>query len=148
MLDINSILPAEAMGIGRQSDRPGHLLLPLAPNINDKGTAFAGSIFSLAVLSGYEIALERSNQLNLSGNLFLLSSHITYLQPGLSDLIAQGRIIDDLKLTRKSNWKMRIEVEVVEAQSQSLCATFDGLYVLQVENEFNNQPEPDKSEQV
>jgi len=144
MIDINSILPAKAMGIGRQSDKPGHLLLPLAPNINDKGTAFAGSIFSLAVLSGYEIALERSNQLNLSGNLFLLSSHITYHQPGLSDLtyhqpglsdlIAQGRIIDDLKPTRKSNWKMRIEVEVVDAQSQSLCATFDGLYVLQVED--------------
>jgi len=148
MLDINSILPAEAMGIGRQSDKPGHLLLPLTPNINDKGTAFAGSIFSLAVLAGYEIALERSNQLNLSGNLFLLSSHITYHQPGLSDLIAQGRIIDDLKPTRKSNWKMRIDVEVIEAQSQSLCATFDGLYVLQVENEFNNQPEPDKSEVV
>lgn len=148
MIDINSILPAEAMGIGRQSDKPGHLRLPLAPNINDKRTAFAGSIFSLAVLSGYEIALERSNQLNLSGNLFLLSSHITYHQPGLSDLIAQGRIIDDLKPTRKSNWKMRIEVEVVDAGNKSLCATFEGLYVLQVENEFNNQPEPDKSEVV
>ena len=133
MIDINSILPAKAMGIGRQSDKPGHLLLPLAPNINDKGTAFAGSIFSLAVLSGYEIALERSNQLNLSGNLFLLSSHITYHQPGLSDLITRSRIIEDLKPTRKANWKMRIEVEVVDAQSQSLCATFEGLYVLQVE---------------
>ena len=143
MLDINSILPAEAMGIGRQSDKPGHLRLPLAPNINDKGTAFAGSIFSLAVLSGYEIALERSNQLNLSGNLFLLSSHITYHQPGLSDLIAQGRILDNLKPTRKSNWKMRIEVEVMEAQSQSLCATFEGLYVLQVDTEQENQHKPE-----
>lgn len=143
MLDINSILPAEAMGIGRQSDKPGHLLLPLAPNINDKGTAFAGSIFSLAVLSGYEIALERSNELNLSGNLFLLSSHITYHQPGLSDLIAQGRILDNLKPTRKSNWKMRIEVEVMEAQSQSLCATFEGLYVLQVDTEQENQHKPE-----
>jgi len=143
MLDINSILPAKAMGIGRQSDKPGHLRLPLAPNINDKGTAFAGSIFSLAVLSGYEIALERSNQLNLSGNLFLLSSHITYHQPGLSDLIAQGRIIGDLKPTKKANWKMRIEVEVVDAQSQSLCATFEGLYVLQVDTEQENQHKPE-----
>ena len=134
MLDINSILPARAMEIGRESNKPGHLRLPLAPNINDKGTAFAGSVFSLAVLSGYEIALERSNQLNFSGNLFLLSSHITYHQPGLSDLITRSRIIEDLKPTRKANWKMRIKVEVVEAQSQSLCATFDGLYVLQVEN--------------
>jgi len=133
MLDINSILPARAMEIGRESIKPGHLRLPLAPNINDKGTAFAGSVFSLAVLSGYEIALERSNHLNLSGNLFLLSSHITYHQPGLSDLITRSRIIEDLKPTRKANWKMRIEVEVVDAQSQSLCATFEGLYVLQVE---------------
>ena len=133
MLDINSILPARAMEIGRESNKPGHLRLPLAPNINDKGTAFAGSVFSLAVLSGYEIALERSNQLNFSGNLFLLSSHITYHQPGLSDLITRSRIIEDLKPTRKANWKMRIEVEVVDAQSQSLCATFEGLYILQVE---------------
>lgn len=133
MLDIDSILPARAMEIGRESNKPGHLRLPLAPNINDKGTAFAGSVFSLAVLSGYEIALERSNHLNLSGNLFLLSSHITYHQPGLSDLITRSRIIEDLKPTRKANWKMRIEVEVVDAQSQSLCATFEGLYVLQVE---------------
>jgi len=143
MLDINSILPAEAMGIGRQSDKPGHLRLPLAPNINDKGTAFAGSIFSLAVLSGYETALDRLGQLSLSGNLFLLSSHITYHQPGLSDLIAQGRILDNLKPTRKSNWKMRIEVEVMEAQSQSLCATFEGLYVLQVDTEQENQHKPE-----
>jgi len=143
MLDINSILPAKAMGIGRQSDKPGHLLLPLAPNINDKGTAFAGSIFSLAVLSGYETALDRLGQLSLSGNLFLLSSNITYHQPGLSDLIAQGRILDNLKHTRKSNWKMRIEVEVMEAQSQSLCATFEGLYVLQVDTEQENQHKPE-----
>ena len=143
MLDINSILPAKAMGIGRQSDKPGHLLLPLAPNINDKGTAFAGSIFSLAVLSGYETALDRLGQLSLSGNLFLLSSNITYHQPGLSDRIAQGRILDNLKPTRKSNWKMRIEVEVMEAQSQSLCATFEGLYVLQVDTEQENQHKPE-----
>ena len=43
---------------------------------------------------------------------------------------------------------MRVEVEVVDAQNQSLCATFEGLYVLQVENEFNNQPEPDKPEVI
>jgi thioesterase domain-containing protein len=134
MLDINSILPAKAMRIGRESDKPGNLRLPLAPSINDKGTAFAGSIFSLAVLSGYEIAMERLGQLDLSGNLFLLSLHITYHQTGLSDLIAESRIIDNLKPTKKANWKMRIEVEVADAQSQSLCATFEGLYVLQVED--------------
>ncbi|HNS05910.1 MAG TPA: hypothetical protein PKH53_07895, partial [Candidatus Saccharicenans sp.] len=70
-------------------------------------------------------------------------SHITYHQPGLSDLIAQGRILDNLKPTRKSNWKMRIEVEVMEAQSQSLCATFEGLYVLQVDTEQENQHKPE-----
>lgn len=134
MLDLDSILPAKTLEISRLSAKPGHLALPLVLNINDKATAFAGSIFSLAALSGYDMAFERQKELSRSGNLFLLSSHITYHQPGLSDLTAQSQILEDFTATKKANWKMLIRVEVTDSRNDILCAVFEGTYIIQVDD--------------
>jgi len=52
MLDLGLIMPATTLGISRLSEEPGHLALPLEKNMNDRPRFFAGSIFSLAALSG------------------------------------------------------------------------------------------------
>ena len=130
MIDIDSILPARAMGIGRVSGEPGHLSIPFAGNTNAKATVFAGSIFCLAAVSGYETASERQTGLSLAGDLFLYSSRITYLQPGLTDLIAESLIVEDFIRTRKGNFRIEVQVEIYAGEGASLCATFEGAYVV------------------
>jgi thioesterase domain-containing protein len=133
MLDLGLILPATSLGISRLSDEPGHLTLPLEKNTNDKATVFAGSIFSLAALSGYDTAFERRAAQGLSGDLFLLSSRITYHSPGLSGIVAKSRIIDDFALTKRKNYKMSVTVEVFDRTGGHLCATFEGTYVVKAD---------------
>jgi thioesterase domain-containing protein len=134
MFDLNLILPIRGLGISRLSDEPGHLILPLANNTNDKATIFAGSIFSLAAVSGYDIVFEKQKTLFLSGQLFLLSSQIVYHQPALFDLVAKSRIVEDFVQTKSGNFKMPVKVEVFDSNNNDLCATFEGTYVVKTNN--------------
>jgi thioesterase domain-containing protein len=131
MVDLDLILPARSLGISRLSSEPGHLGLPLSMNLNDKATAFAGSIFSLAALSGYDTAYERREREGVGGDLFLLSSEIVYHRPGLSDLVARGCITQDMAPTKRGNYKLAVKVEVYGGED--LCATFSGAYVVRME---------------
>lgn len=132
MLDLDLILPASTLGITRLSHEVGHLGLPLPLNTNDKATAFAGSIFSLTALSGYDTAYERKEILNIEGDLFLLSSRIVYHQPGECDLFSKSVITADFEPTKQGNYKMTLQVEVWDGDDYSLCATFEGTYVVRV----------------
>ncbi|HEY3276092.1 MAG TPA: YiiD C-terminal domain-containing protein [Syntrophorhabdaceae bacterium] len=134
MVDIHLILPAESLGIFRLSEEAGHLGLPLAGNTNDKNTVFAGSIFSLAALSGYDTAYERKAVSGIEGDLFLLSSRIIYHEPGLCDLFAKSVITEDYTSTHRGNFKMMVQVEVWDGDDHSLCATFEGTYVVRVDS--------------
>lgn len=130
MFDLNLILPATTLGISRVSDIPGNLHLVFDKNTNDKVTVFAGSIFSLAALSGYDASIYRRDELGLKGDLVLVSSTITYQQPGISDLVTKSEIADDLILTRRSNYKMRVRVKIFNQINGKRCATFEGVYVM------------------
>jgi len=130
MLDLDLILPASSLGISRLTDEPGRLTLPFARNTNDKATVFAGSIFSLAALSGYDTVFEERTVHGLSGDLFLLSSHITYHAPALSDIVAKSHITESFVGTKRGNFRMSVRVEITDRNDGSLCAVFQGAYVV------------------
>lgn len=130
MIDIGTIPPARAMGIARVSGEPGRLSMPFAGNTNAKATVFAGSIFCLAAVSGYETASERQQGLSIAGDLFLYTSKITYHEPGLTDLSAESRIVDDFVATKKGNFRIEVQVLVYGGDGAALCATFEGAYVV------------------
>ncbi len=129
-MDLASVLPAASLGIERATDESGSLCIPFVRNTNDKETVFAGSIFCLAALSGYETACDRQRALSLSGDLFLVFSNIAYHRPGLADLTAKSAIMEDFVATTKGNFKVRVKVEIADALNGSLCATFEGSYVV------------------
>lgn len=54
---------------------------PLAPNINDKGTAFGGSTFVLCVAAAWGMSKIKSQELGLEGELVVAKSEIEYLRP-------------------------------------------------------------------
>lgn len=110
------------------------LQAPLEPNINIHGTAFGGSLFSLAALAGWGLL-----QLKLSGggepeNMVLGHARIAYHLPVRGDITVRCKLpagdkfqsfIDDFHQARKARIKIVSEV-VTEA---GVAATFSGIYV-------------------
>lgn len=74
------------------------LRAPLAPNVNDKGCAFGGSLVSLMTLSGWalvELALRRRG---VDCDLFVAESGVRYLAPLWQDFRSEAR------LTHGAHW--------------------------------------------
>ena len=132
MLDIESIVPARSLGMKRLSGEAGHLGLPLAGNENDKGTAFAGAMFSLCALSGYDLAFELMSERGFLGSLFLLSSTIMYLSPGLSGLEARSSVLRDYEPTESGNKRISVRAEVRGEGNGDVLAVFEGIYVVKI----------------
>jgi thioesterase domain-containing protein len=68
------------------------LRAPLAPNVNDKGCAFGGSLASLMTLTGWglvELALRAHGE---DCDVFVGESTVRYLQPVWSDFRAEVRL--------------------------------------------------------
>ncbi len=91
---------ARAMELSLQTASPGHLGLavPLAPNVNDKGCAFGGSLASLMTLAGWalvELALRRRGD---DCDVFVSESTVRYLAPVWSDFHA------DAQLAPRADW--------------------------------------------
>lgn len=60
----------------------------LAPNINDKGCAFGGSLVSLMTLAGWGVATLALERAGLRADVFVASSEVRYRAPLFSDLEA------------------------------------------------------------
>ena len=68
------------------------LLAPLAPNLNDKGIAFGGSLSVLATLAAWAKIYEYTLRQDLKCDLLISHAETNYLKPGREELVA---ICDD-----------------------------------------------------
>lgn len=59
---------------------------PLEPNINIHGTGFAGSIYSLGVLTGWALCAHIMAELGIEAELVVARAEIRYLKPVSGDL--------------------------------------------------------------
>jgi len=68
------------------------LLLPLAPNVNHKGTLFGGSLYSASALSCYGLFLSglRENGVN-TNNIVISEGHMKYFKPVEADALVTAR---------------------------------------------------------
>jgi thioesterase domain-containing protein len=99
-------------------------------NKNLHNTMFAGSIYTLATLTGWGWVHLLIQQKNFDGNIVLADANIRYHRPvaGIAfaktgSLLSSGSV-DDLKDTNKV--KLRVEVQVMSGEK--VAATFKGLY--------------------
>lgn len=91
------------------------LRAPLAPNVNDKGCAFGGSLVSLMTLTGWglvELALRARGH---DCDVFVGESSVRYLQPVWADFHAEARLAAEADWatffdTLQARGKARIEV--------------------------------------
>lgn len=65
---------------------------PLAPNINDKGCAFGGSIASLMTLAGWGLIVLRLSSLGRRCDVYVQDSTLRYLAPVWTDLDVEARL--------------------------------------------------------
>lgn len=68
------------------------LAAPLAPNINDKGCAFGGSLVSLMTLGGWALVELALRERGLDCDVFVAESTVHYLAPVWDDLACEARL--------------------------------------------------------
>ena len=70
------------------------LAAPLAPNVNDKGCAFGGSLLSLLTLAGWGLIVLKLRELERHCDVYVQDSEVRYLEPVWEDLAAHARLAD------------------------------------------------------
>lgn len=130
---------ARHIGIVVESaDEDGVVLsAPLAPNANDKGTAFGGSLFSLAVLTGWAWVARYLDAAELVADAVIQESTMQYLAPVRGTLRARlcppaAPEVEKFKkmLQRAGRGRIRLRVDIY--QGSVLASRFDGVYAAAV----------------
>ncbi|GLQ98476.1 YiiD C-terminal domain-containing protein [Dyella mobilis] len=106
---------AMALELGDYDGERLILVSPLAPNVNDKGCAFGGSLVSLMTLTGWglvELALRARGE---DCDVFVGTSSVRYLSPVWGDFQARAIPAEDANwevffATLASRGRARIEV--------------------------------------
>ena len=111
------------------------LAAPLAPNVNDKGCAFGGSLASLMTLAGWglpHLALEAHG---LDADVYVQDSAIRYIAPVWNDFralatVAEGEALDAFVASLRDKGKARLRVHCrVPLPDGSDAATLDARFV-------------------
>jgi thioesterase domain-containing protein len=115
---LDGIPLARAMDL-RIAAYDGHSLsmtAPLAPNINDKGCAFGGSMASLMTLTGWALVEQQLRERGHDCDVFVGASTVRYLNPVWGDLraeatLAKGTSWETFFSTLASRGRARAEIE-------------------------------------
>ncbi|HTB89446.1 MAG TPA: YiiD C-terminal domain-containing protein [Steroidobacteraceae bacterium] len=129
------IMLAKPMGVIVESADELSLVLraPLAPNANHKGTAFGGSLYSLAVLTGWAWLTRFLATRKLDAEAVIQESSMRFLKPVHGEMRACLEIpaaadIDKFQkmLVRADRGRIRLRVKMHEGST--LATIFDGLF--------------------
>jgi thioesterase domain-containing protein len=109
------------------------LSAPLGPNANDKGTAFGGSLFSVAVLTGWAWVARYLETAHLAADAVIQESTIRYLVPVHGVLRAtlippETAHIEKFRKMLQRAGRGRIPLKVDIRQEETLASEFEGVY--------------------
>ena len=116
------------------------LRAPLAPNANHKGTAFGGSLYSLAVLTAWSWVTRYLAARGLTADAVIQESNTRFLAPVQGELRATAAAPPDAqidkfhKMLRRAG-RGRIGLQVQIHNHQTLATLFDGVFVAVLRNE-------------
>jgi len=88
--------PVAAMGleVAQFDGARLHMRAPLALNVNDKGSAFGGSLTSLMTFCGWGLATLQLALAGLEADVFVADSQVRYLHPLYADLQGEAWLED------------------------------------------------------
>jgi thioesterase domain-containing protein len=127
------LVPHIGVEVQSADDRGVVLRAPFAPNINDNGTAFGGSLFSLAVLAGWAWATRYLAVREIAADAVIQESTIRYLAPVTGELRAvldapQAPAVDKFRRMLERAGRGRIRLQVGVFDGKTLATQFDGSY--------------------
>lgn len=126
---------AAAMGVRLRSYDDDGLALaaPLAPNVNDKGIAFGGSIASLLSLAGWALTDFTLREAGVAADVVVASVQLTFLRPVRGEIVAScrrpvgaevARFLDDWGRRGRARWTLRGSVGAGEAEAALFRADY------------------------
>ncbi|MEE4300409.1 MAG: YiiD C-terminal domain-containing protein [Pseudomonadales bacterium] len=108
----------------------------LAPNVNVHGTAFAGSLYAVAALSGWGLVhLELANA-DLPGSIVIAEGRIVYRRPVQEDIVARCST-DDAEVTRvmaalRTDGRVRWPLTASIGAAGREAVRFEGVYAIRI----------------
>jgi hypothetical protein len=128
-MNLDEIEPLAALGIhwiggNAQANR---FCIPLKGNRNDKGTLFAGSQYSALVIAGWYHTSQWAHREDLSEQVAIKDSHVSYSRAARSDLIVEARFQSPPDLRLSGHWRARVEV-IARDDDSDIVATLTGDY--------------------
>ena len=123
------------MGLSVQAwdGREIRIRAPLDRHRNDKGTAFAGSLYSLLVLAGWALVTRALGDRGLTADVLIAESATRYRQPVRDELAAAAVAVSDLDTVAESvrrDGRARARVRAWMGPVEAPMATFDGWYAV------------------
>lgn len=111
---------------------------PLSININDKGTAFGGSLSTITIISAWSLCWLISKELGFdSNNIVIIKNETSYRKPVTKDIICHTKKplqkeieILKQKLETKKSASIKIESNIIE--NGEICVEFEGYYVIKL----------------
>lgn len=111
---------------------------PLDININDKGTAFGGSLSTMTIISSWSMCWLISQELGFdSKNIVVIKNENSYKKPVTKDIIChtnkpskkQIELVKS-KLEEKGSASIKITSSIIE--DGDVCVEFEGMYVIKL----------------
>ena len=110
---------------------------PLAPNINNKGTAFGGSIASICLFGGWAVSTLAFMDNDIHNTeIVVYKNEMTFERPARGHLIVKATIKPGdfqaclERLQARDPGRIRLDIQVDLFHDDERCATMEGLYVV------------------
>jgi thioesterase domain-containing protein len=118
---MNSIKPVESLGLTLRvcDDHCVEVLIPFSENYNDKDMIFAGSLFSGAVISGYQLVQNMMRAQGLTGALVCRDAAIRYQKPVFKDAAARAKSADGFSPTSNGNRWITVTVDLLNEKNET-----------------------------
>lgn len=111
------------------------LRVPLSPNINDKGTAFAGSITALGSITGWCLLTLWAEREIGACHVAVFDAHFKFRKPLRGDFTASVRLpapedCKTLKYAVTKRGKGRVTLRIALADADGVAVTLEAAYAL------------------
>ena len=106
------------------------VVAPLPPNVNIHGTGFAGSLYSLGILTGWALCMHLLDEFELDAELVVGKAEIRYRAPVIGDIEcrcacdAAGRADFEQGVREQGKGRMALEITIGDAPHAVLQATY------------------------
>jgi thioesterase domain-containing protein len=111
------------------------LTAPLEHNVNDKGSAFGGSLASLLTLAAWGLTTLKLDEAGLRGEVYVQDSQLRYLKPLYDELRIEARAAPEqdwraFTTAFRTRGRARAQLAALVRDAQgNVVTTFEGRYV-------------------